>query len=84
MFGSRNLSRLTVICALITALSWTMVAQDLDDVTITGRLTDPNGLAIVGATVTAASVESGVVRTVTTDEDGRYRIVELKPGTYRV
>lgn len=59
-------------------------AQDLDDVTLSGRLSDSNGLPIVGATVTATHVESGAARTTVTDTDGRYRIIELKPGLYKV
>ncbi|HEX2640921.1 MAG TPA: carboxypeptidase regulatory-like domain-containing protein, partial [Pyrinomonadaceae bacterium] len=59
-------------------------AQDLDDVTITGRITDSNKLAVAGATVSATEIQSGVERTVTTDDDGRYRLIELKPGLYKV
>jgi hypothetical protein len=59
-------------------------AQDLDDVTISGRVTDTNGAAIVGATVTATQIEKNLERTFVTNEEGRYRIVELQPGTYKV
>ncbi|MDI1242187.1 MAG: carboxypeptidase regulatory-like domain-containing protein, partial [bacterium] len=59
-------------------------AQDLDDVTIAGRVTDANGLAVVGATVLVTEQASGAERTVTTNEEGRYRLIELKPGIYKV
>src|SRR5688572_27063492 len=59
-------------------------AQDLDDVTISGRISDSNGLAIAGANVKAMLIETGIERTVTTDDEGRYRIIELKPGLYKV
>jgi hypothetical protein len=59
-------------------------AQDLDDVTISGLITDSNKLPIVGATVIATEVSSGAERTVTTNEQGRYKFIELKPGTYKV
>ena len=42
-------------------------AQDLDDVTLFGRITDPNGLPIVGGTVTATHIESATSRTNITD-----------------
>ena len=58
--------------------------QDLDDVTFSGRVMDANGLAVVGASVTAAETVTGVERTATTNEDGRYRLIELRPGTYKV
>ncbi len=57
-------------------------AQDLDDVTITGRVLDTNNAAIPGAKVTATLEATGATRTVTADAEGRYRIIELKPGTY--
>ncbi len=59
-------------------------AQDLDQVTISGRLTDSNGLAIAGASVKARLTSTGIERTATTNEEGRYRIIELEPGVYRI
>jgi hypothetical protein len=59
-------------------------AQDLDDATISGRVTDQNGAVIPGAIVTAILVSANRERTMTTDGEGRYRLIELKPGTYTV
>ena len=73
-----KVSLLVVLCSAFSA------AQDLDDVTISGRITDSNGLAVVGATITAMRVETGDVQTMVTDDDGRYRFLKLKPGTYKV
>lgn len=80
----RSLSRSFAFLSLASAFALTAFAQDLDDVTVAGKITDANGLAIVGATVTATSVETAEVRTVVTDDDGRYRILKLKPGTYKI
>ena len=71
-------------CAAMLALTCFAFGQDLDDVTVSGRVTDPNGLAVAGATVTVAERDSGAERTVSTDEEGRYRVVDLKPGTLKV
>ncbi len=52
---------------------------------IAGVVRDTSGLAMPGVTVEAASpalIEK--VRTVTTDGEGRYSIVDLRPGTYAV
>ncbi|MCA1588939.1 MAG: TonB-dependent receptor [Acidobacteria bacterium] len=78
---SRSLM-LSVFAAL--ALVFSIHAQDLDDVTISGRITDSNGQLIPGAAVTVIQVETGTERTVAADDEGRYRIIELKPGLYRV
>lgn len=59
-------------------------AQDLDDVTFNGRVVDSNNAPIAGATVTATISATNVERTVTTDDEGRYRIVELPPGVYKI
>ncbi|MCU1289036.1 MAG: hypothetical protein JWN60_1265, partial [Acidobacteria bacterium] len=72
------------VCLSLLSFSSANFAQDLDDVTISGRITDSNNAPIVGATVTATQVEQNVERTVTADEEGRFRIVELKPGVYKV
>ena len=57
-------------------------AQDLDNVTISGRVSDPNGAIIPGATVEATLVLTGATRTTVTDDEGRYRIIQLEPGLY--
>ncbi len=72
------------VCLMITILTISVSAQDLDDVTISGRITDSNNAPIVGASVSAVLTETNAERTVVTDEDGRYRIIELAPGTYSV
>ena len=83
MFGRIfNRSFALTLVVLVTAIF--AFGQDLDDVTITGKVLDPNGLAIVGATVVATNTETGIARTVTTDDEGRYNIVKLKPGSYKV
>ncbi len=59
-------------------------AQDLDNVTISGRITDQNGALIPGATVTATLVTTKVERTVAADGDGCYKLIQLPPGVYSV
>src|SRR2546422_9648427 len=53
--------------------------------TIAGVVRDATGAGLPGVTVEAASpalIEK--VRTVVTDAEGQYKIVELRPGTYSV
>jgi hypothetical protein len=49
-----------------------------------GRVTDPNGAVVAGATVTATDAVKGISRNAATDERGDYRILSLPPGTYDV
>jgi len=83
LFG-RILSRVCAAALMLFVFGLAVSAQDLDDVTFGGKITDGTGLAIVGATVTVTSVERGEVRTVVSNEDGQYRIVKLKPGSYKI
>jgi hypothetical protein len=73
-----------ILLSLIFLASRLCVAQDLDNVTIAGRVTDQNGAVIPGATVTATIVKTRVGRTVVADGDGRYKIIQLEPGIYSV
>ena len=51
---------------------------------ILGTVTDSSGAALVGATVTAHNVDTGVDRITETTTDGGYLIPELPVGTYNV
>ena len=51
---------------------------------ILGTVTDPSGAALPGATVQVKNVGTGVIRTVTTNEVGRYRVPDLIIGQYQV
>ncbi len=51
---------------------------------IKGRVTDPNGAVVSGATVTVTDTSKGVNRTATTDAQGEYRLLSLTPGTYQL
>src|SRR5271163_2882817 len=75
---------LCTLCVTLLALLCGANAAWAQDVTasIYGTVTDPSGAAIVGATVTAKSVERGVTFTATTNETGLYRISQLPVGNY--
>lgn len=51
---------------------------------IKGRVTDPNGAVVAGATVTATDADKGVTRTTTTDGEGNYLFLNLAPGRYNI
>jgi Carboxypeptidase regulatory-like domain len=57
-------------------------AQDLDDVTFSGTVKDQHGAVVVGASVSAVNAATGAARSVFTDTEGRYCLVELAPGAY--
>lgn len=76
-----------IICVsvLVMAPSFPVFAQaDVATATIKGRTIDQNGAVVVGATVTAKSLERGTARAATTNSDGIYQIPLLQPGSYEV
>ena len=70
------------LCVCIGAA--TAFAQATATAELRGNVTDPNGSAVAGATVTATDNAKGITRTVTTDADGNYVILSLPPSTYTV
>ena len=62
------------------ALSFNVVAQRTTG-DITGTVADPNGAVVPGATVTIVGKDVGFNRTVTTDDQGVYRVLQIPPGT---
>ena len=74
--------RLRSVCVLMT---WLVPSIAFAQASITGVVKDTSGAVLPGVTVEAASpalIEK--VRTAVTDEVGRYRIVDLRPGAYTV
>jgi hypothetical protein len=51
---------------------------------LSGRVTDPTGAIIAGATVTATSQETGISRTTTTNQAGMYELLALPIGRYQL
>ncbi len=79
------MTRTLSLLIFVSALSVSVFAQaGVSTSEIKGRVADPNGAVVRGATVTATDTEKGTTRTVTTDEQGEYRILTLPPGTYQL
>ena len=51
---------------------------------LVGTVTDPTGAVISEATVTVHNLDTGLVRTTTTDAEGNYRLLTLPPGRYEI
>ncbi|HEX4951129.1 MAG TPA: TonB-dependent receptor, partial [Blastocatellia bacterium] len=51
---------------------------------VSGVVTDPQGSALPGVTITLTNKVTGVSRTVTTAENGAYQIPQVAPGRYKI
>ena len=70
-----------VLLWLGTGLVW---GQPQSTASVKGRVEDAAGKAVMGATVTVKSLETGVTRTVLTDDSGGYRALSLPIGPQEV
>ena len=72
------------ICALLPFCLLPLTGRAQVSASLTGRITDPTGAVISGATVTAKSQETGLTRSTMTDAAGRYELAALPVGQYDV
>src|SRR5580700_2290310 len=75
--------------ALVSLLVWAvslhqMQGQGVATARISGTVTDDSGAVLVGATVQATHLETGIRRSAVTDAAGRFAIVDLAIGSYEV
>src|ERR1044071_8720402 len=80
-FGLRTIQFAVVALLLTIPLA---VSGQITTATIVGTITDPGGAIVPGAQVTARNVDTGLTRTVTSGDDGTYRIDFLPVGKYSV
>jgi Carboxypeptidase regulatory-like domain len=78
------MARGVLIAMLVGACAMAAWAQGETTSAIVGQVTDASGSAVPGATVTAKNQETGLERSATTDETGRFDFPQLKPGPYLV
>ena len=75
-------TRLLSLCFFVSCFPVAMLAQDT--ASITGMVTDPTGAAIVGAQVTATSLEHGITRSAASNSSGDYLFSALPIGSYNI
>src|SRR2546429_10023981 len=70
---------------LLLVLGCVMTASaQVNTATLSGTVSDPQGLPVKGAKVTLTNAGTGAQRTSITDDGGRYNLVGLPPGQYRM
>jgi hypothetical protein len=68
---------------LLIVVAFTATAQEFRG-SLAGKITDPNGAVVPGSKVEIKNVETGIVSTTTTGEDGSYNFALLPPGKYQL
>src|SRR6266404_1362543 len=72
------------LAALVVTLAVAWPVQAQVAASITGIVTDPSGARVAAATVTTRNLETGSVRTSSTDDTGRYVVFGLAVALYEV
>src|SRR3989475_412146 len=79
----RWLTTVMMLCLLF--LGWAaMASAQVNTATLSGTVSDPQGLPVKGAKVTMTNAGTGAQRTSITDDGGRYNLVGLPPGQYKM
>ena len=79
---AHNLGLLAVLAAAL--ILPTATNAQITTATVVGTISDPGGAAVPNATVTAKNVDTALTRTVTTGDDGSFRIEFLPVGNYSI
>ncbi len=72
------------LAALLLSFPQRALPQGETTSAITGQVTDATGAAVPGAHMTITHRETGLARSLATDQEGRFSFPQLKPGTYSV
>jgi Carboxypeptidase regulatory-like domain len=84
-FRTQTPCRLPILITLLLLASLTTSAAHAQTTgSITGIVTDTSGAVIQGAAINVKNTETGATRTTTTNSLGRYFVLDLPVGEYRV
>ena len=70
-----------MFCVVLTSPAW---AQSSNSGTVAGTVTDPSNAVVNGANVTLTDTSTRSLRSVSSNEAGRYIFVDVAPGTYEL
>jgi Carboxypeptidase regulatory-like domain/TonB dependent receptor-like, beta-barrel len=76
--------KLSFVLFVVLGLSTIATAQSTTAGAIGGVVTNPNKEVVQGAAVTVLNTETNKEDSATTDDQGRFKIVNLRPGSYKV
>ncbi len=80
--ASQRLVALLMVCLFVCA--GMAHAQGVNTATLSGTVVDPSGAGLKGAKVTLTNAATGATRTAVSDDSGRYNLVGLPPGQYKM
>jgi Carboxypeptidase regulatory-like domain/TonB dependent receptor len=79
----RSLGVCAILCVLVLSCAVHGAAQ-VNTATLSGTVTDPQGLAVRAAKVTVTNRDTGAERSIIVDDNSRYTFIGLTPGRYKM
>ena len=79
-----RISKGLLFCAFVFVFAPPALIRAQAPSSITGTVLDPSGAPVVSTKVSAKNLETGGVRTVSTNHAGRYEILSLPVGRYEI
>src|SRR5215472_14664988 len=73
-----------LLCFILISATAALAQSQATTGNIEGRVLDPKGAAVPGATVTATNQQTGLEKTTTSSDQGDFSIILLPPGSYTV
>ncbi len=81
--ASRSFRGALMVCLMVLGCAVLATAQ-VNTATLSGTVVDAQGLGVKGAKVTVTNANTGAARTSVSDDSGRYNLVGLPPGQYKM
>ena len=81
---NNNILRHSGSAALLLLFTFALAIGQEFRGSITGKVTDPNGAVVPGATVTVKNIETNLEATAATNDEGSYDFPVLLPGKYEL
>src|SRR5215831_16201201 len=73
-----------VLLAMLVLGGTVAVSAQVNTATLSGTVFDPQNLGVQGAKVTLTNAATGATRTAVADDNGRYNLVGIPPGRYKM
>jgi len=80
--GRSAIKKHFLLASIVLILGSTFARAQNGTSSLRGTITDPNGASVSGATVVITNPGIGVSLTTTSDKDGNYQFIEVRPSTY--
>jgi hypothetical protein len=78
-----RMGRVLLSLIVVLILFSVRLSAQTTSATVSGQITDPTGRVVPGTTVMLTNINTGVVSTATTNNEGVYTLPGLQPGVYR-